>query len=63
MVTAWQEEARQNLTPQADSHPIRLEGTPHTGRKILRYVNPRGAMLDEPMIYDAGNWQQELFIN
>lgn len=58
---AWQERTLQNLTPQADRHPLRLEGTPHNGKDILRYVSPRGEMLEEPMPYESGQWQQELF--
>jgi len=60
---AWEERTLQTLQPQTDRNPLRLEGTPHKGKEILRYVSPQGVMLDDPVPYEPGQWQQELFVN
>jgi hypothetical protein len=38
-----------------------LEGTPHTGDKVLRYITPKGDVLHDLEIYTPDAWQQELF--
>lgn len=58
---AWLGRTPQSLQPGDATAPIRLEGTPHKGDKILRYLTPTGDLLQEPQPYDATTWQQEMF--
>lgn len=58
---AWLGKTPLSLQPGDAVTPIRLEGTPHTGEQVLRYITPRGEMLQEPQPYDPATWQQEMF--
>jgi hypothetical protein len=58
---AWEDRKLKLLQPGAAHLPIRLEGTPHTGRQVLRYITPRGGVLEKPEPYDPVVWQQGLF--
>jgi hypothetical protein len=59
---SWEDRTLQNLTPQLERLPLRLEGTPHIGKQVLRYITPQGGMLHDPKPYEPGVWQQELFV-
>jgi hypothetical protein len=58
---AYEERAIQHLQIGNAERPLRLEGTPHTGKEILRYITPRGEMLHTPRPYNPDTWQQEMF--
>lgn len=58
---AWEERTLQSLNPQLERLPVRLEGTPHVGKQVLRYITPQGEMSHDPIPYEAGQWQQDLF--
>lgn len=38
--------------------PIRLEGTPHDGLKVMRYLTPDGSIVEQPEEYHAGGTDQ-----
>ena len=58
---AWNNQRGKEIKPQAEHLPIFLEGTPHDGQDIFRYINPRGEVLHDPVKYDAQQWQIGLF--
>lgn len=58
---AWMGRTPQSLLTGDVAAPIRLEGTPHTGDQVRRYITPTGELLQEPHPYDATTWQQEMF--
>jgi hypothetical protein len=58
---AWYGQRRKNIQPQAAHNPILIEGTPHNGKDVLRYISPRGEVLKTPIKYDAEAWQKGLF--
>lgn len=58
---AWLDRTPQSLQPGDAAAPIRLEGTPHKGDKVMRYLTPTGKLLKDPQPYDATTWQQEMF--
>jgi len=55
---AWRGRSITQLRAQTDTVPLTLEGTPHDGKTILRYVDPMGNILTEPMPYDPARWRQ-----
>lgn len=59
---AWENKKLQSLQAQNITAPIHLEGTPHDGEKVLRYITPRGDVLHDPEVYRPDAWQQELFM-
>jgi hypothetical protein len=58
---AWHGKRSKNVNPQAEHLPISLEGTPHDGKDVWRYITPQGEVLQEPHRYDAELWQAGLF--
>ena len=57
----WQELSCQYLRGQAEHLPITIDGTPHDGKGVYRYITPRGEVLHDPVKYEAEQWQQGLF--
>jgi hypothetical protein len=54
-------QALRSIQATSLGRPIQIDGTPHDGKRIMRYITPEGAMLHEPMPYDEGQWEQALF--
>jgi len=57
---SWQERDLRNLVPQPGSNPMRLEGTPHNGHDIYRYLRPDGRLLKDPIRFEASAWDDVL---
>jgi hypothetical protein len=53
---AWKDSKLKGLPVGATNVPIRLEGTPHTVRKVLRYLSPQGDVLHDPEEYRPDAW-------
>jgi hypothetical protein len=60
---AWEGRKPQNITPDSTTMPIRIEGTPHSGEKTLRYITPSGEVLHDPEVYEQETWSKELFVS
>jgi hypothetical protein len=58
---AWKDSKRQGLPIGPTNVPICLEGTPHTGEHVLRYLSPQGDVLHDPETYRPDAWQAGLF--
>ena len=58
---AWSDNTVKQLMPQAPHLPIRLEGTPHTGKASMRYISPTGNVLHDPVPYDPQAWNAAMF--
>lgn len=57
----YKEQTPNSLQPGNSTAPLRLEGTPHTGKAVLRYITPTGEVLREPQPYDPETWRQGMF--
>jgi len=57
----WKGQRGKNIQPQVEHQPILIEGTPHDGKEIWRYISPRGEVVHKPGKYDAETWQIGLF--
>jgi hypothetical protein len=58
---AWQDLTCAALRAQVEHLPITIDGTPHDGKGVYRYITPHGEALHDPMKYVAEDWQQGLF--
>jgi hypothetical protein len=58
---AWKGQRGKNIQPQLEHQPILLEGTPHDGKEVFRYISARGEVLHDPVKYEAETWQIGLF--
>ena len=61
VVSCLAEHSCQHLRTQAEHLPIVIDGTPHDGKGVYRYITPRGEVLHDPVKYEAEHWQQGLF--
>jgi hypothetical protein len=58
---AWTNRTPKTLLAGDVALPLRLDGTPHTGKEVLRYVTPGGELLHAPQPYDPATWEQGMF--
>jgi hypothetical protein len=58
---AWKDSKLTGLPIGRTNAPIRIEGTPHTVGKVLRYLSPQGDVLHDPEVYRPDAWHVGLF--
>jgi hypothetical protein len=56
----WHNRKVKTIQPQPEHSPILIEGTPHTGKQVLRYITPQGTPLHDPLPYLMDQWQQAM---
>ena len=54
----WNNRTPQSLQAESRTAPLRIEGTPHTGTEVLRYLTPEGEILHDPQPVPLEAWQQ-----